>query len=115
VLHAQRIGPGIAWFDFAELCDQPRGTADYIELARRYHTVLISRVPKLRPAIPESLRRFSWLVDEFYDRRVKLILSADAPLEALFEGIQVRPEFERTRSRLIEMQTSQYLSQAHLA
>jgi cell division protein ZapE len=63
----------------------------------------------------ESLRRFTWLVDEFYDRRVKLILSADAPLEALYEGIEPRPDSERTRSRLIEMQTSRYLSEAHLA
>jgi len=114
-LRAQRVGPGIAWFDFAQLCEQARGTADYIELARRYHTVLISRVPRLRPGMSDSLRRFSWLVDEFYDRKVKLILSADAPLEALIEGVAARPDLERTRSRLIEMQTSQYLSQAHLA
>jgi len=114
-LRAKRTGPGIAWFAFAELCEQPRGTADYIELARRYHTVLISCVPKLRPAMRESLRRFTWLVDEFYDRRVRLILSADAPLDALFDALEMRPELERTRSRLIEMQTSRYLSAAHLA
>jgi cell division protein ZapE len=112
---ARRVGPGTAWFGFAELCEEPRGTADYIELARRYHTVLISEVPKFRPSMAESLRRFTWLVDEFYDRRVKLILSADAPLEALYQGIEQRPDIERTRSRLIEMQTSRYLSAAHLA
>ncbi len=112
---ARHVGPGTAWFGFAELCEEPRGTADYIELARRYHTVLISGVPKFRPSMAESLRRFSWLVDEFYDRRVKLILSADAPLAALYLEIEPRPEIERTRSRLIEMQTSRYLSAAHLA
>ena len=112
---ARRVGPGTAWFGFAELCEEPRGTADYIELARRYHTVLISGVPKFRPLMGESLRRFTWLVDEFYDRRVKLILSADAPLEGLYEEIEPRPDIERTRSRLIEMQTSRYLTQAHLA
>jgi cell division protein ZapE len=114
-LRAKRTGPGIAWFAFSELCEQPRGTADYIELARRYHTVLVSCVPRLQPAMRESLRRFTWLVDEFYDRRVKLILSADAPPEALFDGLESRPELERTRSRLAEMQTSRYLSAAHLA
>jgi cell division protein ZapE len=111
VLHAQRVGPGIAWFDFAELCDRPRGTADYIELARRYHTVLISRVPQLRPATPESVRRY-WLIDEFYDRRVKLSCRR-SPLQAV-RGAGT-PELERTRNRLVEMQTSRYLSQAHLA
>jgi cell division protein ZapE len=115
IIQARRVGPGTAWFGFAELCEQPRGTADYIELARRYHTVLISDVPKFRPSMAESVRRFTWLVDEFYDRRVKLIVSADAPVEALYEGVEPRPEIERTRSRLIEMQTSRYLSDAHLA
>jgi cell division protein ZapE len=62
----------------------------------------------------ESLRRFTWLVDEFYDRRVKLILSADAPVEALYQGVDSRPDIARTRSRLIEMQTPRYLSEAHL-
>lgn len=113
-LQAQRVGPGTAWFGFSELCDQPRGTADYIEIARRYHTVLISGVPKFRPAMAESLRRFTWLVDEFYDRRVKLIVSADAPLDGLYAEVEMRPEIERARSRLIEMQTTEYLSQAHL-
>jgi cell division protein ZapE len=112
---ARHVGAGTVWFGFAELCEEPRGTADYIELARRYHTVLISGVPKFRPSMAESLRRFTWLVDEFYDRRVKLILSADAPLEALYQDIEPGPDIERARSRLIEMQTSRYLSAAHLA
>jgi cell division protein ZapE len=114
-LQALRIGQGVAWFAFAELCEGPRGTADYIELARRYHTLLVSGVPQFEPGMAEGMRRFTWLVDELYDRRVKLILSAAVPLTSLFEKVQARPDVERTRSRLIEMQTSQYLSQAHLA
>ncbi len=74
---ARRVAPGTIWFDFAELCEGPRGTADYIELARRYHTVLVAGVPQFRSDQVESLRRFTWLVDEFYDRQVKLILSAE--------------------------------------
>jgi cell division protein ZapE len=114
-IQARHVGPGTVWFGFAELCEEPRGTADYIELARRYHTVLISGVPKFQPSMAESLRRFTWLVDEFYDRRVKLILSADAPLETLYQGVEPLGDIERTRSRLIEMQTRRYLSEAHLA
>jgi cell division protein ZapE len=114
-LRALRLGPGVAWFAFAELCEGPRGTADYIELARRYHTVLISGVPQFGPGMAETLRRFTWLVDEFYDRRVKLILSAAVPATELYRQVEARAETERTCSRLIEMQTSRYLSQPHLA
>jgi cell division protein ZapE len=114
-LHAQRMAPCVAWFQFAELCEGPRGTADYIELARRYHTVLVSGVPQFRPGMPETMRRFTWLVDEFYDRRVKLILSAAVPVQELYAPVERTPDVERTESRLIEMQTSQYLSQPHLA
>jgi cell division protein ZapE len=112
---ARRVAPGTVWFDFAELCEGPRGTADYIELARRYHTVLVSRVPRFRPDQSESLRRFTWLVDEFYDRQVKLIVSAEETVEHLYDGVPERSDTERTRSRLIEMQTTRYLSLPHLA
>ena len=112
---ARRVAPGTIWFDFAQLCEGPRGTADYIELARRYHTVLVSGVPRFRPDQAESLRRFTWLVDEFYDRQVKLIVSAEGPAESLYHGVPGRTDTERTRSRLIEMQTTQYLSLPHLA
>jgi cell division protein ZapE len=111
----RRVATGAIWFDFAELCEGPRGTADYIELARRYHTVLVSGVPRFRPDQAESLRRFTWLVDEFYDRQVKLILSAEATVERLYDGVPERTDTERTRSRLIEMQTTRYLSLPHLA
>jgi len=112
---ARRCAAGVAWFDFAELCDGPRGTADYIELARRYHTILVSGVPRFEARMAEIIRRFTWMVDEFYDRRVKLIVSAAAMPAELYADVPTRPEIERTVSRLIEMQTSRYLSQPHLA
>ena len=114
-LNALRVGPGVAWFAFETLCDGPRGQADYIELARRYHTVLVSGVKPMGPVQPDRRRRFTWLVDEFYDRRVKLILSAETPLTGLLEWLPGEVEVERTASRLVEMQTHQYLSEAHLA
>ena len=114
-LTARRLGPGIAWFDYAELCEQPRGTADYIELARRYHTVLVSDVAQFRPDQADGVRRFTWLIDEFYDRQVKLIVAAEVAAERLHERLPERAETERARSRLIEMQTTQYLSLPHLA
>jgi cell division protein ZapE len=113
-LAALRAGPGVAWFSFAELCEGPRGTADYIELARRYHTVLVSGVPLFQPGMKEPMRRFTWLVDEFYDRRVKLIISAAVPVTELYQRVERATDVERTQSRLIEMQTVEYLGQAHL-
>ena len=112
---ALRTGPGVAWFRFGELCSGPRGQADYIELARRYHTVLISGVWRLGPGEADRRRRFTWLIDEFYDRRVKLIISAEAHLTGLLQMAAGDVEVERAASRLVEMQTHQYLSEAHLA
>jgi len=114
-IKALRIGPGVAWFRFEELCDGPRGQADYIELARRYHTVLIAGVKRMGPAQPDRRRRFTWLVDEFYDRRVKLILSGEGQLAELLQVPGGDPEVARAASRLVEMQTRQYLSEPHLA
>lgn len=114
-VHAKRIGPGVAWLDFEELCGGPRGTADYIELGRRYHTILVSGVPQFRPALRDSMRRFTWLVDEFYDRHVNLMLSAALPAQHLYDEVPQTPDIERTRSRLIEMQSAEYLSLPHLA
>jgi cell division protein ZapE len=114
-VHARRVAPGVVWFDFDALCGGPRGTADYIELARRYHTVLVSGVPRFRPAIRDSMRRFTWLVDEFYDRHVNLMLSAEARVEDLYSEVPSTPDVERTQSRLIEMQSEEYLSLPHLA
>jgi cell division protein ZapE len=123
VIHARRVVGGVAWFGFAELCDGPRGKADYIELARRYHTVLVSDVPRFTPQDADMLRRFVWLVDEFYDRRVKLMLSAAAPPDELVVTTDGSDRFqanlnaslnERLVSRLTEMQSREYLTQPHL-
>lgn len=114
-IRARRLAPGTAWFDFEQLCEGPRATADYIELARRYHTILLWGVPRLTPDMAESMRRFTWLVDEFYDRHVKLLVAAEAPPLELHAAVAATPEIERTRSRLIEMQSARYLSKPHLA
>ena len=103
---------GVVWFDFIELCDGPRSQNDYIELAKLFHTVIVSGVPRL--AEDNKARRFISLVDEFYDRNVKLILSAGVSLEELYGGDLLLSVFERTLSRLKEMQTKEYLQRAHL-
>lgn len=102
-----------AWFDFAALCEGPRGAADYIELARMFPAILISDVPQFTPMLEDAARRFVQLVDELYDRRVKLALSAAAPAVDLYDGNRLRAEFARTASRLMEMQSTEYLAQAH--
>lgn len=104
---------GVAWLEFGELCAGPRGKADYIDLARRFHTVLVSGVPRFDNQSLAQARRFLWLVDEFYDRRVKLILSAAVPLAELGHSGLLNGEFERVSSRLAEMQSHDYLAQAH--
>jgi cell division protein ZapE len=111
---ARRFAEGVAWFDFAAVCATARAAADYIELARTHHTVLLSRVPRLGPDDEDTARRFITLVDEFYDRGVKLILAADVPREQLYAGKRLTFEFQRTLSRLIEMQSQEYLARPHL-
>jgi len=106
---------GIAWFDFAALCDGPRSQNDYIEIARWYPTVILSGIPRLGEALEDQARRFVALVDEFYDRRVKLIVSAAESIDSLYCGTRLKFEFERTISRLIEMQSTDYLALPHLA
>jgi cell division protein ZapE len=113
-LSARRSAPGVIWFEFGELCQKPRGQVDFIELARRYHTVLLSQIPRMFADERDAARRFAWLVDEFYDRRVKLIVSAEAPLEGLLDPTAVGRDLERTVSRLVEMQSHHYLAQPHL-
>lgn len=103
----------VIWFDFAAICDGPRSQADYVEIARDFHTVLVSDVPQFDATLENPARRFIALVDEFYDRSVKLVLSAAAPLDALYRGDRLLFEFERTRSRLAEMQTHEYLLRPH--
>jgi len=106
---------GAAWFDFDALCDGPRGVADYIELARAYHTLLVSNVPQFTPQTEDAARRFIELVDELYDRGVNLVLSAATPIVELYDGERLRAEFARTESRLIEMQSEDYLAREHRA
>ncbi|MGH8371820.1 MAG: cell division protein ZapE [Gammaproteobacteria bacterium] len=105
---------GVAWFDFDALCDGPRGTEDYIELARSFHTILISGIPICTRDLEDQARRFIALVDEFSDRKVKLAVSAATPLTGLYSGKRLSFEFQRTASRLQEMQSHTYLSLPHL-
>jgi cell division protein ZapE len=109
----RRAADGVVWFDFEAICDGPRSQDDYIELSRLYQTVLVSDVPRFDATLENQARRFIALVDEFYDRRVKLILSAAAPAAELYRGERLRNDFLRTQSRLVEMQSHDYLAQAH--
>lgn len=112
---ALKCGKGVAWFEFGALCDGPRSQADYIEIARWYPSVIVSGVPRLTARRDDETRRFIALVDEFYDRRVKLIISAEVAAENLYSGNRLAFEFERTVSRLVEMQSSEYLALPHLS
>ena len=103
----------VAWFDFATLCEGPRASADYIELARRFGTLVISDVPCLGNDNNDAARRFIHLVDECYDRAVKLIIAAAAGPDQLYSGTRLKDLFERTQSRLIEMQSRDYLALPH--
>jgi cell division protein ZapE len=107
--YRKRAG-GLVWFDFEVLCGGPRSYADYVDLARRFHTVMLSGVPRMSPKHADAARRFTWLVDVFYDDRVNLIVAAEAQPEALFPAGEHSAEFERTVSRLHEMQSAQYLN-----
>ena len=104
---------GAVWFDFAVLCEGPRGVADYIELARAYNTIFVSNVPEFTPLTEDAARRFIELVDEVYDRGVNLVVSAAAPAVDLYDGERLRASFARTESRLIEMQSEDYLAREH--
>lgn len=103
----------VVWFDFKELCDGPRSQNDYIELARIYHAVILSNVPCMDSTKEDQARRFINLVDEFYDRSVKLVVSAEVEIASLYSGTKLKFEFERTQSRLLEMQSSSYLAAEH--
>jgi len=109
----RRVCAQAAWFDFAALCDGPYGSADYIELARTYPAILISGLPQFTPFNEDAAQRFVHLIDELYDRRVKLAVTAQAPTVELYDGKRLRLEFARTASRLIEMQSREYLAEAH--
>ncbi len=114
-IRARRCAKGVAWFRFGDICDGPRNQADYIEIARWYPSVIISGVPQFDVTSDDQARRFISLVVEFYDRRVKLILSADVDVPSLYSGTRLSFEFDRTVSRLTEMQSTEYLALPHLA
>jgi cell division protein ZapE len=105
----------ILWFDFAALCEGPRAVADYIALAKAGPAIIVSNVPQFTIYSEDAAKRFVQLVDEFYDRHVKLVLSAAAPITELYDGERLRAEFGRTESRLIEMQSEEYLALPHRA
>jgi cell division protein ZapE len=110
----RRRADGVAWFNFAALCDGPRSQNDYIEVARAFQTVLLSNVPEMTREKEDQARRFIALVDEFYDRRVKLIVSAACPIHEIYTGSRLTAEFRRTASRLLEMQSTHYLAAPHI-
>ncbi len=114
-IESQYSTDDVVCFSFEQICEGPRSTFDYVELAKMYHAVLLATVPQLREDASDSARRFISLVDELYDRRVKLIISAEVPIPLLYIGEKLSFEFERTQSRLIEMQSQKYLSDQHLA
>ncbi len=111
-LRALRRAGGVVWFDFRTLCGGPRSQNDYLEIASRFHTVLLSNVPQMPPRLASEARRFTWLVDVLYDRRVKLILSTEVPPEQLYTEGPLSHEFPRTVSRLQEMQSAEFVALA---
>ena len=109
-IKAIRRAGGVVWFDFRELCMGPRSQNDYLEIASQFHTVLLSNVPYMPVSMASPARRFTWLVDVLYDRRVKLVVSAAVPPEQLYTEGPLAHEFPRTISRLNEMQSKEFLA-----
>jgi cell division protein ZapE len=110
---SRALDEGFAWFDFAALCEGPRAAGDYIEIAREFHTVLVGGIPVFDARRDDAARRFVTLVDELYDRHVNLVCTAAAPPPLLYAGERLAGAFERTASRLIEMQSADYLALEH--
>ena len=109
-IRARRKAGGVVWFDFKTLCGGPRSQNDYLEIASQFHTLLLSDVPHMPVRMASEARRFTWLVDVLYDRRVKLIMSAEVTPEALYTDGPLAHEFPRTASRLNEMQSAEFLA-----
>ena len=109
-LRSLRRAGGVVWFDFRTLCGGPRSQNDYLEIAQQFHTVILSGVPQMAPRLASEARRFTLLVDVLYDRRVKLVISAAVPAEALYTEGPLAHEFPRTVSRLQEMRSHEYLA-----
>jgi len=112
-LHAHALAEDIVWFDFDELCLQPRSARDYLELAREFHALLLEGVPCMGEDLDEAARRFIHLIDALYDHGVKLLATADAAPDRLYEGTRLEKSFRRTASRLTEMSSKHYLSCPH--
>jgi len=112
-IQCRRLGKDVVWFDFDVICSAPRSQNDYIELSREFHAVLVSGVSAMGQKNEDQARRFINLVDEFYDRNVKLVLSAETSLVSLYENGILSFEFRRTKSRLLEMQSHEYLARPH--
>jgi cell division protein ZapE len=108
-----RESENVIWFDFAALCEGPRSPADYVAIASEYQSVLIANVPVFEDSTDNAARRFISVIDEFYDRGVNVILSAAAAPAELYRGEKLKFEFQRTASRLTEMQSEEYLARAH--
>ena len=110
---AVRRAGGVVWFDFRTLCGSPRSQNDYLELATRFHTLMLSNVPQMGVQQASEARRFTWLVDVLYDRRVKLVMSAEVMPDELYVQGPMSHEFPRTVSRLGEMQSQEFLALEH--
>ncbi len=108
-IRALRRSGGVVWFDFRTLCGGPRSQNDYLEIAQRFHTVILSEIPQMSAAMSSEARRFVWLIDVLYDQRVKLLVSAAVAPEELYTAGAMAAEFRRTASRLLEMQSREYL------
>jgi cell division protein ZapE len=112
-VRARAESDDVVWFDFEEICNTPRAAQDYLEIARNYHTVLVSAIPKMSEALESAAKRFMHLIDALYDHHVKFVATAEAPPQGLYQGRQLRGAFDRTVSRLIEMNTRDYLALPH--
>ncbi|MRV74867.1 cell division protein ZapE [Duganella sp. FT92W] len=108
-IRALRRAGSIIWFDFATLCGGPRSQNDYLEIASRFHTVILSGIPMMSAAMSSEARRFTWLIDVFYDQKVKLLMSAEVEPEELYTAGTLANEFHRTVSRIVEMQSREYM------
>jgi cell division protein ZapE len=110
-----RESENVIWFEFAALCEGPRSPADYVAIASEYQSAIIANVPVFEDSADNAARRFISVIDEFYDRGVNVILSAAAQPNELYKGEKLKFEFQRTASRLVEMQSKEYLARAHRA
>ena len=113
MLHVPKSLKGVAVFSFKRLCGEARGAADYLAIARRYHTVIIVGIPVMTAEMRNEAARFVTLIDALYEHNVKLLAAADAEPEGLYPAGDGRFEFQRTVSRLEEMRSAEYLAQGH--